>query len=208
MKWNPIGLYPILDIDYCKSKQIDPERLLKVWEEFPSIVDCFQIRAKNYSEKEVEKTWEDLRVKSNLKIIINDHWKLSIRVGADGFHLGKEDYASLTESEKNQIRESTLWKGTSSHSIADLLSLESHWDYTGFGPIFTTNTKQTENIPLGKSILEKAIRITKVPLVPIGGIDIENFLSIAIPKLTKPAGISLFAQEKDFRWIANKYINS
>lgn len=208
MKWNPIGLYPILDMDYCESKQIDPEKLIKIWEEFPFIIDCFQIRAKNSSVENVKKTWEYLRTKTNLRIIVNDHWKLAIEVGADGFHLGKEDYALLTESEKDQIRESSLWKGTSSHSISDLLSLEAHWDYTGFGPIFPTTSKQTQNLPLGKSTLEEAIRISKIPLVPIGGIDMENFLSIALPKVTKPAGISLFAQEKDFYWIANKYINS
>ena len=91
----------------------------------------------------------------------------------------------------------TILKGTSSHSLEDLRNLDQTlWDYSGFGPIFPTNTKKTNTPPLGVRNLELALNQTSIPLVPIGGINSENFFTLGNFFKITPASISMMANEK------------
>ncbi len=157
------------------------------------------MRAKSLSTLEYKILYSDLVLSfPNCKIIVNDFWEFGIEANAFGIHIGKEDFASLTEQDQKKIQNArNIFKGTSSHSIEDLKSLDVNlWDYSGFGPIFETSTKQTTNPTLGIEILEKAIQITKIPIVPIGGISLENFKSLFGFGKILPASISMMANEK------------
>jgi thiamine-phosphate pyrophosphorylase len=47
-------------------------------------------------------------------------------------------------------------------------------DHVAFGAIYQTGTKGTGRPPRGIELLRRAREVTKVPLVAIGGINIEN----------------------------------
>lgn len=173
--------------------------LIELWEKYPDCISFFQLRAKSLSTLEYEKLYSEiLREFPKSKIIINDFWKFGLESNAFGIHIGKEDYTELSFQEKEEIRmDKNVLKGTSSHSLKDLEDLESNlWNYTGLGPIFETTSKKTNNPILGSEILKDAIQISKIQIVPIGGINLENFISLFGYGKILPASISMMAYKK------------
>jgi thiamine-phosphate pyrophosphorylase len=197
--FNRSHLYPILDLDFCKKHQILMQNLIELWKEYSDCISFFQLRAKSISILEYEKLYSKILLEfPDCNIIVNDHWKFGIEAGAFGFHIGKEDYSLLSVEEKKEIQyNQNMIKGTSSHSIQDLKNLEnSIWTYTGLGPIFRTNSKRTKDSELGVEIIGDAIHISKIPIVPIGGISSENFISLFRYGKILPASISMMANKK------------
>ena len=194
-----ICLYPILDFDYCRQYSIRAESLIELWSSYKEFIIFFQFRGKSLSEDEYLKEYSRLRKKSpKLEIVVNDFWKLAIRENAFGFHVGKEDFENLSDNEREALQSSNLLKGASSHCESDLLELANwKWDYSGIGPIFPTNTKQTNRKELGLDFLKSAVS-AKIPLCPIGGISEDNLESIFQVGNFFPASISAFSDEKSF----------
>lgn len=192
-------LYPILDLDFCKNKNISLFELIHLWNQFPDCISFFQLRAKSISQSDYKNLYLELKKDfPSAEIIVNDFWEIALEVNAFGIHIGKEDYETLSKPNRTRLKKANdLIKGTSSHSLLDLENLELDlWDYSGFGPIFETTSKKTNNPTLGIRNLTQAIREAKLPLVPIGGIDRENFSSLyGFGKIT-PASISMMANEK------------
>ena len=192
-------LYPILDFDFCNKQDISLTALIRLWRKFPDCISFFQLRAKSLGLSEYRNIYTELKLMfPSSNIIINDFWEFALEVNSFGLHIGKEDYAYLSQVERDRLKSAKyILKGTSSHSLEDLQNLELElWDYSGFGPIFPTLTKQTTNPILGVEILQKAISLTKIPLVPIGGIGIENFISLFGFGRILPASISMMANKK------------
>ncbi|MBP7280362.1 MAG: thiamine phosphate synthase [Leptospiraceae bacterium] len=186
-------------MDFCNTQNILLEDLIRLWENFPDCISFFQLRAKSISLSEYKALYNHLRtIFPNSKIIINDFWEFALEINAFGIHIGKEDFASLSTSQKALLKNAkTILKGTSSHSLEDLRNLDQTlWDYSGFGPIFPTNTKKTNTPPLGVRNLELALNQTSIPLVPIGGINSENFFTLGNFFKITPASISMMANEK------------
>lgn len=173
--------------------------LIELWEKYSDCISFFQLRAKSLSVQEYEKLYSQiLREFPNSKIVINDFWKFGLELNAFGIHIGKEDYSELSVQEKEEIRmDKNVLKGTSSHSIDDLKNLEEGlWNYTGLGPIFETTSKKTNHPVLGTEIIKDAISISKIQIVPIGGINLENFISLFGYGKILPASISMMTYEK------------
>ncbi|MCA9726804.1 MAG: thiamine phosphate synthase, partial [Candidatus Eisenbacteria bacterium] len=51
-------------------------------------------------------------------------------------------------------------------------------DYAGIGPVFATRSKADTGPVLGLEGLAAAVRVSPIPLVPIGGITLENLDSV------------------------------
>ena len=47
-------------------------------------------------------------------------------------------------------------------------------DYLGVSPVFSTSTKEDAGIPCGIDMIREIKRVCKVPIVAIGGINLEN----------------------------------
>ncbi|MGQ2872339.1 thiamine phosphate synthase, partial [Leptospira santarosai] len=109
------GIYPILDWDFCKKKNLDFLTLPKIWLEYPDLVPFVQIRAKSASIPELEFLVKSLQDRyPRLRLILNDFWKQAIEWNCFGAHVGKEDYEVLNFEEKKILFESGLYLGTSS----------------------------------------------------------------------------------------------
>ena len=202
-------LYPILDCpkddnrqnSACISQNSEfflPD-ILEDWSASPQIIPFIQLRLKNHTDAEIEKIYRHLSTNHpSLKIIINDYWRLAEKLGAFGFHLGKEDYAELTHAEKIELSRSKLFKGTSSHSAEDIRNLEPFWDYSGIGPVFGTNSKQTPYPTLGISQLGDIISLSKTPLVAIGGIGPDNYMELLTATGITIAAIASLSDKNSF----------
>jgi thiamine-phosphate pyrophosphorylase len=111
--------------------------------------------------------------KAGAILVVNDYWRVAIDEGAPWVHLGQTD---LDDADIGAIRKAGLRLGVSTHDDAELkraLSLDP--DYVALGPIYPTILKAMAFAPQG---LEKIgvwkRRIGKIPLVAIGGLDVER----------------------------------
>jgi thiamine-phosphate diphosphorylase len=101
-------------------------------------------------------------------LIVNDRVDVALAAAADGVHLGQTD---LPLADARRIAPD-LWIGVSTHNLAQVrAACAAGADYLGFGPVFTTTTKQNPDPVQGLDGLRAAARAAgDHPIVAIGGI--------------------------------------
>jgi len=143
-------------------------------------VGLFQLRLKKYSIKQkivIGKKIRQICKKYNVRFLINDDPILSKKLNADGCHLGQKDM-NITEARKivgNKII------GITCHNSINLAkaAIKKQADYIAFGAFFSTKTKKVKYKATPK-ILNKVKKITKIPIVAIGGINISNYKKLLL----------------------------
>jgi len=110
-------------------------------------------------------------------LVINDYWQLAIEEGCDWLHLGQED---LLEADLEAIRRAGLKFGLSSHDHSELeTALAAKPDYLALGPVYPTILKKLSWAPQGlERLTEWKSRIGALPLVAIGGLNIERVVGV------------------------------
>ncbi|MBM4140011.1 MAG: thiamine phosphate synthase [Nitrospira sp.] len=156
----------------CKASKLSYEDMtLKV---LRSGVRWVQYREKGKSRREVYEEADRLRKLTqdfNAVLIVNDHADIAMCVNAEGVHLGQED---LPLREARKIMGKNRIVGISTHSLEQAIEAEKGGaDYIGFGPVFHTITKDAGR-PKGVSILREVKKQVNIPVIAIGGINLEN----------------------------------
>jgi thiamine-phosphate pyrophosphorylase len=106
------------------------------------------------------------------KFIVNDRPDIALLAGAAGVHVGQTD---LSVAEARAICGADRIVGVSTHNLEQMREADkSSADYIALGPIFPTATKQNPDPVVGLSGLGEARRLTRKPIVAIGGISIER----------------------------------
>lgn len=148
-----------------------------------------QLRDKNATRRELYDAAIKLRkltAQHNAILIINDYPDLAIASEAEGVHLGQDDLP-LAEARKIMCGKII---GISTHSIEQALAAFSGGaDYIGFGPVFSTFTKDAGE-PKGTDALRKIVEAVSIPVVAIGGINLDNVDSVASAGCSSVALIS------------------
>jgi thiamine-phosphate pyrophosphorylase len=109
---------------------------------------------------------------ASVRIIINDRADIAAIVGAGGVHVGQDD---LAPEVARSICGTDRWVGVSTHNLAQLREADrTSADYIGVGPIFPTGTKQNPDPVVGVEFVRAARRLTRKPLVAIGGITVQS----------------------------------
>jgi len=107
-----------------------------------------------------------------VRLIVNDRPDIAAMAGAAGVHVGQQD---LPVSEARRICDAPCWVGVSTHNLEQLREADAtSADYIAVGPIFPTSTKENPDPVVGIDFLRAARRLTRKPLVAIGGITIES----------------------------------
>lgn len=175
-----VGLYPIVDIDSCERRNIDPLTLLG------AVIDggaaLLQIRAKHMPSGallDLLSKARSLTRSRGVRLIVNDRADLASLSDADGVHVGQDD---LSVGEVRRIDE-RLGVGVSTHSLSELqAALPLAPDYVAFGPVFETSSKDRAEPVVGLEQLRLAhdlARAAGVPLVAIGGLDASRAVAVA-----------------------------
>jgi len=138
------------------------------------------MRLKKYSyEKKIiiGKKIKQICKNNNVKFLVNDSPELSKKLMADGCHLGQKDM-NIIEARKiigNKII------GITCHNSINLAkaAIKEKANYIAFGAFFSTKTKKVKYLATTK-ILDKVKKLTKIPLVAIGGINLSNYKKLLL----------------------------
>ena len=145
-------------------------------------VSFFQLRLKKEKiEKKliIGKRIKKICKKFKVKFLVNDDAYLAKHLNADGCHLGQNDM-SIHKARK-LIGDKII--GITCHNSIKLakVALKNKADYIAFGAFYSTSTKKTK-YKASLSILKKARKITKKPIVAIGGINYNNYKNLLLNK--------------------------
>ena len=143
-------------------------------------VSFFQLRLKRESFKRkliIGKKIKRICKKFNVKFLINDDVFLAKELNTDGCHLGQKDM-DIFEARKligNKII------GITCHNSIKLakLAIKNKASYLAFGAFNSSKTKKIK-YKASVNVLNKARKITKVPLIAIGGITSNNYQKLLL----------------------------
>ena len=145
-------------------------------------ISYFQLRLKKKKFKEIisiGKKIKNICKKNKVKLIVNDSPLAANKIGADGCHIGQND-GSIKKARlilKNKII------GVTCHNSIKLVKKASNEgaDYIALGAFYSSKTKKVK-YKASKKLLINAKKITKVPLVAIGGINSKNYKKLLLNK--------------------------
>ena len=135
-----------------------------------------QLREKNMGGAEMIRLADELRETlegTGCAFTVNDRVDVAMACGADGAHLGQEDFPL---PRARAIAGDALFYGvTAGKSEWALRAAAEGADYIGVGPVYETGSKADAREPIGLEGFRKIIeRAPGLPAVAIGGIRVEN----------------------------------
>jgi len=143
-------------------------------------IGFFQLRLKNIEiQKKIEigKKIKKICKKNQVNFIINDDPNLTKRLNADGCHLGQKD---MKIDEARKILKKKII-GVTCHNSIKLakIAIRNKADYLAFGAFYVSKTKKTR-YKAKISILNSIKKISKIPVVAIGGINEKNYKKLLL----------------------------
>ena len=141
--------------------------------------DLIQLRAKGSTSEEVLRLAERIAPvlrKAKVPLVINDHWEVAQRIGAEYCHLGQEDFFDAGFSHTSQLSTSSAQPllGLSTHDPEQAKrALAAEPAYIAIGPVFSTQTKPTAK-PVTPDYVRWAAQNVKLPWFAIGGINFRT----------------------------------
>ena len=145
-------------------------------------VSFFQLRLKKESLKKkfiIGKKVKKICKKFKVKFLVNDDVSLTRKLNADGCHLGQKDM-NIIKARKligNKII------GVTCHNSLKLakIALRNKVDYIALGAFNYSKTKKIK-YKANINLLRKVKKITKTPVVAIGGINSDNYKKLLLNK--------------------------
>jgi thiamine-phosphate pyrophosphorylase len=163
-------LYAIIDPSLLTISELDLAETLAA-----SGVELIQYRNKTASSRhfyEISRQLSSVLGPRGVRLIVNDRPDIAQLAGSGGVHVGQDD---LGVEDARAICGPEKWVGISTHTLEQLAEADrSSADYIAIGPIFQTATKKNPDPVVGTELLRQARKMTKKPLVAIGGITLER----------------------------------
>ena len=145
-------------------------------------VSFFQLRLKKVTFKKkflIGKKIKKICKKYKIHFLVNDDVLLAKKLNSDGCHLGQKDMNILKA--RNILKNKII--GVTCHNSIKLtkLALKNQADYVAIGAFNTSKTKRTK-YKADLNLLKKIKKITKTPIVAIGGINSINYKKLLLNK--------------------------
>ena len=138
-------------------------------------VNFFQLRLKKINDKSIIKIAQKIKKitrKHKVKFIINDSYKLTLKVNADGCHIGQLD-GPINETRK-KLKDKILGVTCHGSKVLAREAIKNKADYVAFGSFFNSKLKPNAKKADFK-ILRWANKNIKKPIVVIGGVNNLNY---------------------------------
>ncbi len=169
-------------------------------------VKIIQYREKNKNARKMLE--EVLRIKHLCKgkavFLINDRVDIALAADVDGVHLGQEDLpcpvARMLLGEQKII-------GITVHNTEEAIKAEKQGaDYIGASPIFETQTKKDAGRQAGLQLIKDVRAKVRIPIVAIGGINLENIVSVMEAGAHTACAISAVISEEKTQEECRKFV--
>ena len=145
-------------------------------------VSFFQLRLKKKSLRKkiiIGQKVKKICKKYKVKFLINDDVNLAKKLDIDGCNLGQKDMKII---EARKILKKKIIGITCHNSISlAKIAIGNRADYLAFGSFFPSKTKKTK-FKANLNLLKKIKKITKIPIVAIGGINSDNYKKLLLNK--------------------------
>ena len=157
------------------------------------------MRLKKYSFKEkilIGKKINQICKKNSVKFLVNDDPVLAKKLDTDGCHLGQKD---MNISEARKIIGNKII-GITCHNSIKLAktAIKEKASYIAFGAFFATKTKKVQ-YKATTEILSRVKKLTKIPIVAIGGINNYNYKKLLLNNANLLAISSYVWNNKKFK---------
>ncbi|HBV05483.1 MAG TPA: thiamine phosphate synthase [Gemmatimonadetes bacterium] len=157
---------------------------------------AIQLRAKKARSRdtlELGRRLRELTKAANALLLVNDRFDVALAVGGDGVHLGPDD---VPVSAIRRIAPERFLIGASTDQPTEAQRLVSEGaNYIGCGTIYPTSSKLDAGPTIGLAGLQAVVDAVDVPVLGIGGIDVEGAREIA--NHTSAAGIAVIGSIMD-----------
>ena len=139
-------------------------------------IGWIQIRAKSLDDRGLyDLTERAVRAVEGrqARLWINDRADLAMLFPVSGVHVGQDDLPP--EAVRAAVGD-RCWIGHSTHDLEQLRAADADpdVDVIALGPIFATTSKRNADPAVGLETLRQARRLTRKPLIAIGGIDAKR----------------------------------
>lgn len=182
-------LYGFVDTGYLAGR--DPGEVTR--QLIAGGVDIIQVRAKELNHEQrltLVRTVISCAYPARVPVIVNDDIEAAIATGADGVHLGQEDWAALPETERRALLHRLPVFGLSTHSLEQAKQAEQTGaTYIGVGPVFPTATKPGRP-GVGLDLVTAVARAVHIPFFAIGGINLHNVPAVLAAGASRVAVVS------------------
>jgi thiamine-phosphate pyrophosphorylase len=141
--------------------------------------DLIQLRAKDSTPDQVRRLAEALlpiTERAGAGLVINDHPRIALQVGAPLGHMGQEDFFDAGYRTAAQVTgcPKEMLLGLSTHAPEQALrALRAEPDYIAIGPVFATPTKPGRPAVTLEYVRWAAAHVN-IPWFAIGGINLQN----------------------------------
>ena len=159
----------------------------------------FQLRLKKENFKKkliIGRKIKRICKKFNIKFLVNDDVDLAKKLNADGCHLGQKDMkiANARKLIGNKII------GITCHNSIKLakVAIKNKADYLAFGAFYSSKTKKVK-YKASTNLLKKVRKITKKPIVAIGGMNSNNYKKLLLNKANLLAISGYIWKNKKFK---------
>jgi thiamine-phosphate pyrophosphorylase len=185
--------------------------LAKVAEAARAGVDYIQLREKDLSTRELETLAREVvelvgENSPSTRLLINSRTDVALSSGADGVHLRADDVSPrevrqvLEVSAHPPLTTDHFLVASSCHTAADVIHAESEAaDFAVFAPVFEKKDapafEKKDTQPTGLAALREVCR-AKIPVLALGGVNLENAASCLNAGAAGIAAIRLFQENK------------
>ena len=137
--------------------------------------DTIQFRQKSGSTREMIEACKEIKAicfKAGVTFIVNDRVDVALAVEADGVHLGQDDFPPSLAREL--LGKDCIIGGSAGDMCEAMKCLSDGVDYIGFGPVYTTTSKDDAGPACGINTMKEIFKKVHLPVIAIGGIDVGN----------------------------------
>lgn len=169
-------------------------------------IDLFQIREKQLSAGllfGLAKGIAEMKRRSNIRLLINDRFDVSLAAGADGVHLTSR---SLSAEIVRKAVTADFVIGASTHNEAEIEeAVKGKADFVTFSPVFETPKKLLYGPPQGIDRLTAMVtQFPQIPVIALGGISQETVPLIVESGAAGVAAIQLFSVSAELETVVSK----
>ena len=165
-----LRLHLVTDATLCGPRGVEAV----VTEAVRGGASCVQLREKHLDTRpfvERARALKALLAPLRVPLIVNDRVDVALAAGADGVHVGQSD---MPPQDVRRLMPHALIGLSVENAEQVRAALGQPVDYLGVSPVFTTPSKHDTAPALGLGGLAALRALTDLPLIAIGGIDLDN----------------------------------